>query len=74
MIWILDEFHEVLSTNSWTIDSKNFTGPILSEWRLSASAAYFKDKFYYLGRLDSETKIYTNRVDVRRLNENPWNN
>ena len=46
------------------IDSKNFTGPDPPEWRQYASAAYYKDKLYYLGGL-------TNRVDVRRSNESP---
>ena len=46
--------------------SKNFTGPVPPEWREWASVAYFKDKLYYLGG-------NTNRVKVRRSNENPWN-
>ena len=53
------------------IDSKNFTGPNPPEWREFASVAYFKDKLYYLGGWDPKTKKDTNRVDVRRLNENP---
>ena len=48
------------------IDSKNFTGPNLPEWRGCASVAYFKDKLYYLGGWDSNAKKYTDRVDVRR--------
>ena len=36
--------------------------------------AYFKDKLYYLGGEDPKTKKDTNRVDVRRSNESPWNN
>ena len=52
------------------IDSKNFTGPNPPEWRDFASVAYFKDKLYYLGGLDSETGK-TNRVNVRRSNEGP---
>ena len=52
------------------IDSKNFTGPNPPEWR-DASVAYFKDKLYYLGGLDSNAKKNTNRVDVRRSNESP---
>ena len=51
------------------IDSKNFTGPDPPEWCYWASVAYFKDKLYYLGGWDSNSK--TNRVDVRRSNENP---
>ena len=74
MTWILDKFQEVLSTNPWMIDSKNFTGPDPPEWREYASVAYFKDKLYYLGGKDPETKEDTNRVDVRRSNESPWNN
>ena len=46
------------------IDSKNFTGPDPPEWRDGASVTYFKDKLYYLGG-------GTDRVDVRRSNENP---
>ena len=46
------------------IDSKNVTGPNPPEWRTLAYVAYFKDKLYYLGG-------ETNRVDVRRSNENP---
>ena len=46
------------------VSSKNFTGPVPSEWRIGASVAYFKDKAYYLGG-------YKNRVDVRRSNESP---
>ena len=53
------------------IDSKNFTGPDPPEWRNYASVAYFKDKLYYLGGEDPKTKENTNRVDVRRSNENP---
>ena len=66
MTWILDKFQEVLSTNPWVIDSKNFTGPNPPEWRIDASVAYYKDKLYYLGG--------TKRVDVRRSNESPWDN
>ena len=51
------------------IDSSNFTGPNPPEWRNHTSMAYFKDKLYYLGGWDSETKECTNRVDVRRSNE-----
>ena len=54
------------------IDSKNFTGPTPLEWRKYAAITYFKDKLYYLGGEDSpRSKEYTNRVDVRRSNENP---
>ena len=74
MIWILDKFQEVLSTNPWIFDLKNFTGPVPPEWRYDASVAYFKDKLYYLGGDDLETRKDTNRVDVRRSNESPWNN
>ena len=56
------------------IDSKNFTGPNPPEWRYEASVAYFKDKLYYLGGYDPKTEEETNRVDVRRSNESPWNN
>ena len=73
MTWILDKFQEVLSTNSWVIDSKNFTGPNPLEWRDGATVAYFKDKLYYLSGRDSKNK-HTNRVDVKRLSENPLNN
>ena len=75
MTWILDKFQEVLSTNPWMIDSKNFTGPDPPEWRSGASVAYFKNKLYHLGGWDTESLMeYTNRVDVRRSNESPWNN
>ena len=53
------------------IDSKNFTGPNLPEWRHYASVAYFKDKLYYLGGLNYNKGGVTNRVDVRRSNESP---
>ena len=53
------------------IDSKNFTGPEPPEWRYDAFVAYFKDKVYYLGGRDPKTGDYTNRIDVRRLNESP---
>ena len=53
------------------IDSKDFTGPDPLEWRDSVSIAYFKDKLYYLGGKNPNTKKDTNRVDVRRSNENP---
>ena len=56
------------------IDSKNFTGPDPPEWRSGASVTYFKDKLYYLGGEDPKTRGNTNRVDVRRSNESPWNN
>ena len=52
------------------IDSKNFTGPDPPEWRNDASTAYFKDKLYYVGGRDPKTRKNTNRVDVRRSNEN----
>ena len=51
------------------INSKNFTGPALREWRQYASVAYFKDKVYYLGGQDPNTWEETNRVDVRRSDE-----
>ena len=60
--------------NLWLTNSKNFTGPDPPEWRQWASVAYFKDKLYYLGGKDSKVNEYTNRVDVRRSNESPWNN
>ena len=53
------------------IDSKNFTGPDPSEWRIDASVAYFKDKLYYLGGYSPERGGEIDRVDVRRSNENP---
>ena len=53
------------------IDSKNFTGPNPPEWRNFASVTYFKNKLYYLGGKDPETKENTNRANVRRLNESP---
>ena len=67
------------------IDSNNFTGPNPPEWRNGASVAYYKDKLYYLGgkvsnfkdnlyylgAWDSREHQHTNRVDVRRSNENP---
>ena len=53
------------------IDLKNFTGSDPPEWRGRASVAYFKDKLYYLGGMDPKTEENTNRVDVRRSNENP---
>ena len=71
MIWILEKSLEVLSTNPWMIDSKNFTGPDPPEWRFAASVAYFKDKLYYLGGTESIDYGYTSCVDVRRSNENP---
>ena len=74
MTWILDKFQEVLSTNPWIIDSKNFTGPDPPEWRLGASVAYFKDKLYYLGGVDPKTNEDTSRVNVRRSDESPLNN
>ena len=74
MIWIPNKFQEVCPTNPRIIDSKNFTGPNPPEWRQWASMTYFKDKLYYLGGKDPETKENTNRVDVRRSNESPWNN
>ena len=54
------------------IDSTNFIGPDPPEWREYASIAYFKDKLYYLGGVDP-TRPWknTNRVNVRRSNENP---
>ena len=56
------------------IDSNDFTGPTPLEWRKYASVAYFEDKLYYLGGEDSPgSKKYTNRVDVRRSNENQRN-
>ena len=74
MTWMPDEFQEVLSTNSWMIYSKNFTGPNPPEWREFASVAYFKDKLYYLGGYIPESRTASDRVDVGRSNENPWNN
>ena len=56
------------------IDSKNFTGPNPPEWRIDESVTYFKDKLYYLGGWDPKKRKNTNRVDVRRSNESPWNN
>ena len=52
------------------INLKNFTGPDSPEWRVYASVAYFKDKLYYLCGAGSKTRNFTNRVDVRRSNEN----
>ncbi|PAV90339.1 hypothetical protein WR25_25167 [Diploscapter pachys] len=40
-----------------------FYGPDPPEWREYAPVAYFKNKLYYLGGLDSETEK-TNRVDL----------
>ena len=56
-----------------------FSGPSPPEWRWYVSVAYFKGKLYYLsGRRekdindeDSMKWEATNRVDVRRSNENP---
>ena len=56
------------------IDSNNFIGPNPPEWREYASVAYFKGKLYYLGGENPKTKNDIDRVDVRRSNENPWNN
>ena len=53
------------------IGSKNFTGPAPPEWRRFASVAYFKNKLYYLGGEDPKEYQDTNRVDVRKSNENP---
>ena len=55
-------------------DSKNLTGPDPPEWFEDASVAYFKDKLYYLGGKDPETRKDTNRVDVRRSSESLRNN
>ena len=75
MTLILEKFQEVLSTNLWMIDLKNVTGPDPPELRYGASMAYFKDKLYYLGGWDPKRPgNNTNRVDVRRSNESPWNN
>ena len=74
MTWILDKSQEVLSTNPWIIDSKNFTGPDPPEWRPYASVAYFKVKLYYLGGINRNKGEITDRVNVRRSNESPWNN
>ena len=51
-----------------------FAGPDPPEWRKYAFVAYFKDRLYYLGGNDPKTGENTNRVDVRRPNENPRNN
>ena len=48
------------------IDSKNFAGPDPPEWLKFSSVAYFKGKLYYLSGMNSKTKTYTNRVNVRR--------
>ena len=53
------------------IDSKNFTGPDPPKWRIDGSVAYYKNKVYNLGGEDPITREDTNRVDVRRSNENP---
>ena len=50
---------------------KEFTDPYPPECRNDASVIYFKGKFYYLGGTDRKTGKDTNRVDVRRSNENP---
>ena len=69
-IWLLDGSLEVLYKSS--IDLLNFialfAGPDPPEWRLGASAAYYKNKLYYLGGMDSKSNnlaVATNRVDVR---------
>ncbi|PAV85815.1 hypothetical protein WR25_02492 [Diploscapter pachys] len=41
-----------------------FYRPDPPEWRIGASVAYYKDKFYYLGGQDPETRKDTNRVDL----------
>ncbi|PAV89303.1 hypothetical protein WR25_05719 [Diploscapter pachys] len=41
-----------------------FYRPDPPEWRNGASVAYFKDKLYYLGGVDSKTRGDTNRVDL----------
>ncbi|PAV83944.1 hypothetical protein WR25_02127 [Diploscapter pachys] len=41
-----------------------FYRPDPPEWRIDASVAYFKDKLYYLGGQDPETKEDTSRVDL----------
>ncbi|PAV59489.1 hypothetical protein WR25_24745 [Diploscapter pachys] len=41
-----------------------FYRPDPPEWRRHASMAYFKDKLYYLGGKDPETKEDTSRVDL----------
>ena len=51
-----------------------FAGPDPPEWRKWASAAYFKDKLYYLGGYIPRSVRTTDRVDVRRSNESSWNN
>ena len=53
------------------IDLNNFTGPDPPRWRKYASVTYFKDKLYYLGGEDPETRKDTDRLDVRRSNESP---
>ncbi|PAV85350.1 hypothetical protein WR25_22849 [Diploscapter pachys] len=40
-----------------------FYCPDPPEWRDGASVAYFKDKLYYLGGKDPESKEYTSRID-----------
>ena len=52
---------------------KEFIGPNPPKWRDGASVAYYKGKLYYLGGKDSKAWKWkdTNRVDVRRSNENP---
>ena len=54
-------------------DSENFTGPNPPKWRNDTSVAYFKDKLYYLGGYELQTRLWSRRrrVDVRRSNESP---
>ncbi|PAV56686.1 hypothetical protein WR25_24107 [Diploscapter pachys] len=56
-------------TNKWrvvgeTLQKMLFYRPDPPEWRRYASAAYFKDKLYYLGGWDSRTRKDTNQVDL----------
>ena len=47
---------------------KNFTGPDPPKWRFGTPVAYFKDRLYYLGGKDLETRK-NKQVDVRRSKE-----
>ena len=75
-IWILEKSQRV--TLQKPIDWFNlitfFTGPDPPKLREWAFVAYYSDKLYYLGGEDTITYKDTNRVDVRRSNESPWNN
>ena len=76
LIWILDRWQKVALQKpiDWFNFIIFFAGPDPPEWRKWAFVAYFKGKLYHLGGKDPKICEDTNHVDVRRSNENPWNN